>query len=432
MVEMKQVVASVRTDERIPWTSAPFFLMHAAALGVFFVPFSWDCVAICAAMYYLRMFGITAGFHRYFSHRGYKTGRAFQFVLAWLGCMSSQKGVLWWSGHHRNHHRYSDSERDIHSPKRGFWWSHMFWILCRRYEETLPSQLREFERYPEILFLNKYWIVGPVALGFVMFFLGGLPWLFWGLFMSTTLLWHGTFTINSLAHVWGSKRYETGDTSRNNFVLSMLTMGEGWHNNHHFYQSTANNGFFWWEIDLSFYILKALSWIGVVWDLRIPPAWVLEGKRRAHAGVSAADDHWAMPQSVLQAVEAVASLRAQIERAAQEAAESASQLRAHIAQRAAEIAESASKAAAEASECARKHAADLKAKWAAKAAQASEAAAQAAHEASEAAAKMAADVKTRVSEAYAEAASTAAKAASEAAVAAHKAAESVAPIAMKA
>src|SRR5205085_32804 len=134
---------------------------------------------------------------------------------------------------------------------RGFWWSHVVWILVPRFNETPESQLKEFGAYPELLFLNKYWIVGPVALGVIMFFTGGLPWLFWGLFMSTTLLWHGTFTINSLAHVWGSKRYETGDTSRNNLFLSLITMGEGWHNNHHFYQSTANNGFFWWEIDTS-------------------------------------------------------------------------------------------------------------------------------------------------------------------------------------
>lgn len=416
-----------RDDERVGLGSLPFWLMHVAALGVFFVPFSWDAVAICVGMYYLRMFGITAGFHRYFSHRGFKTGRVFQFVLAFLGAMSSQKGVLWWSGHHRNHHRYSDTELDIHSPKRGFIWSHMLWILVKRYDQTPEPQLREFSKYPELLFLNKYWVVGPIFLGVTMFLLGGWQWLAWGFALSTVLLWHGTFTINSLAHVWGGTRYETGDTSRNNFVLSLITMGEGWHNNHHFYQSTANNGFFWWEIDLTFYILKVLSVFGVVRDLRTPPAWVLEGKSQAHAP-AIVDTQWATPTSVLQAVEAVASLRAQIERAAHDAAESAHQLRARFAERGAEIAEAASKAAHEAAESARESAAAFKSRVAERAAEASHAAAVAAEEAAEAASKMAAELKLRVSGAYAEAAEAAAQAAAEASRAASQAAARAASV----
>jgi stearoyl-CoA desaturase (Delta-9 desaturase) len=395
-------------DERIRLSSAPFFVLHLFALGIFLVPFSWDCVVIFVAMYYLRMFGITAGYHRYFAHRGFKTGRVFQFVLAWLGLMSSQKGVLWWSGHHRHHHKYSDLPEDIHSPKRGFWWSHMFWILVPRYEGTPDSQLREFQKFPELVFINKHWWTGPTFLGFAMFAIGGTPWLFWGFFLSTVVLWHGTFTINSLAHVWGRRRYETTDTSRNNMILSLITMGEGWHNNHHFYQSTANNGFFWWEIDMSYYILKALSWVGVVWDLRTPPAWVLEGKKRANEGLVQVH---VMPASVLQAIEAVHALRAQIEQAAAEAEESAAALRDRLAQRAAEVAESASKAAHEAADAARQTATDLRARFA----EAAESAAQAAREASDAASKMAAELKTRVSVAAAEAAERAAKTADEAA-----------------
>lgn len=402
-------VSAKPSDEYIRWSSAPFFILHVLALGVFFLPFSWDCVAICVAMYYLRMFGITAGFHRYFSHRGFKTGRVFQFVLAWLGCMSSQKGVLWWSGHHRHHHKYSDMPEDIHSPKRGFWWSHMFWILVPKYEATPESQLREFKKFPELAFINKHWYLGPTFLGVTMFLIGGAPWLFWGFFLSTVLLWHGTFTINSLAHVWGRRRYETTDTSRNNFILSLLTMGEGWHNNHHFYQSTAANGFFWWEVDMSYYILKALSWAGVVWDLRMPPSWVLEGKTRANDGL-VAGPVYVMPASVLQAIEAVHALRAQVEQAAAEAEESAAALRHRIAERAAEVAEHASKAAHEAAESARQTATDLKARFA----EASASAAQAAREASDAAQKMAAELKTRVSIGAAEAAARAAVAADEA------------------
>jgi stearoyl-CoA desaturase (delta-9 desaturase) len=401
-------------------------LIHVAAIGVFFVPFSWSCVAIFVGMYYLRMFGITAGYHRYFAHRGFKTSRVFQFALAFLGLMSSQKGVLWWAANHRHHHKYSDLPEDIHSPMRGFWWSHHLWILVPRHERTPEELIRDFMKYPELRFINRHWWIGPTFLAVVMLAIGGLPWLFWGFVLSTVCLWHGTFTINSLAHVWGSKRYETGDTSRNNFVLSLITMGEGWHNNHHFYQSTANNGFFWWEIDMSYYVLRALSWLGVVWDLRMPPAWVLEGKPRAHQ-IASGDEKWAMPQSVLQAVEAVAHLKAQIERAAHEAAESAAQIRARLAERAAEAAESASRAAHEARDSARASAAALRSRLAERAAEAADAAARAAQDASDAASKMASDLSTRVSDAYAEAAATAARAAREAAESAAKAAASVAP-----
>ncbi len=266
-------------DEKVNWiTSIPFLFVHAAALGAFFVGFKWYYPVVALALYYVRMFGITAGYHRYFSHRSYKTSRAFQFVLAWLGAMSTQKGVLWWAGHHRDHHKYSDQPEDIHSPlQKGFWWSHVGWILCRKYEDTKVDRIRDFAKYPELRWLNKYHLVPPVLLAVALFLIGGLPLLVWGFFVSTTLLWHGTFTINSLSHVFGSRRYRTTDTSRNNWALALLTMGEGWHNNHHYYMSSANQGFFWWEVDASYYVLKAMSWLGLVWDLRKPPRHVLEG-----------------------------------------------------------------------------------------------------------------------------------------------------------
>jgi len=257
--------------------SVPFWLLHLFAVAAFFFPFRWSNVAAFAVAYCLGTFGIMAGYHRYFSHRSFKTGRVFQFVLAALGSLTSQKGVLWWSGHHRNHHKYSDTPLDIHSPKRGFFWSHALWFLSPKYMATSEAQQREFAKYPELAFLNDNWALGPVVLCATMLALGGLPWLFWGGFLAIVAMWHATFTVNSLAHVWGTRRYETTDTSRNNPLLALITFGEGWHNNHHHYQSSARNGFFWWEVDVTFYVLKALSWVGVVWDLRVPPAWVLEG-----------------------------------------------------------------------------------------------------------------------------------------------------------
>ena len=261
-------------DERIAWVrSIPFIVMHLVCLGVLFFPAHWYDVAACLGLYYVRMFGITAGYHRYFSHRAYKTNRVFQFLLALLGTTAAQKGPLWWAAHHRHHHRYSDQPEDLHSPTlRGFWWSHVGWIMVPKYEETRFDQIKDFARFPELRLLNKYPLVPPTVLGVGMFLIGGWPLLFWGFFLSTMLLWHGTFTINSLSHVFGKRRYQTTDTSRNNWLLALITCGEGWHNNHHYYQNTANQGWFWWEVDFSYYALKALSWVGVVSDLRTPSA----------------------------------------------------------------------------------------------------------------------------------------------------------------
>ncbi len=251
--------------------SIPFIGWHfLLPLAVLF-PFKWEYVAVVFVTYYLRMFGITAGYHRYFSHRAFKTNRVFQFVLAFLAQMGVQKGVLWWAANHRHHHRYSDMENDIHSPARkGFWWSHMAWILVKDYEETNVSAIKDFAKYPELVWLNKYFLVPPLVGLAVVYAIGGLPWAFYAGVVSTVLVWHGTFSINSLTHIFGSRRYLTTDNSRNSFILALITCGEGWHNNHHFHQNTANQGWFWWEIDFTFYALKVLSWFGVVSDLRLP------------------------------------------------------------------------------------------------------------------------------------------------------------------
>ncbi len=270
----------VREDEKLSkFTSIPFFLLHLSLLVPIWTGVRWEMVALLIFTYYLRMFGITAGYHRYFSHRAFKTSRVFQFILAFLAQSSAQKGALWWAANHRHHHKFSDQPEDIHSPvQRGFWWSHVGWILCKRYENTDYAAIKDFAKYPELVFLDKYPHVASLGAGAIVFLIGGWEALLWGGLISTVVLWHGTFTINSLSHVFGSRRYQTTDTSRNNFLLAMITMGEGWHNNHHHYQSTANQGFFWWEIDMTYYILKVLSWFGIVWDLRKPPQYILENR----------------------------------------------------------------------------------------------------------------------------------------------------------
>jgi stearoyl-CoA desaturase (delta-9 desaturase) len=252
-------------------SSIPFAAVHVVALaGALLVPFSWKLVALAVGLYYARMAFTTIGYHRYFSHRTFKTSRPFQFALAFLAETSAQKGALWWAAHHRIHHRYSDQPGDPHSPKMGFWESHVLWILRDGSAET--REIKDFSKYPELRFLNTWHLLPPVLLAVGLFLAGGFPALVWGFFVSTVLLWHGTFLVNSLNHVWGSRRYETTDTSRNNFLLALLTMGEGWHNNHHHYMASANQGFFWWEIDVSYNLIRAMQAVGLVWEVRTPPA----------------------------------------------------------------------------------------------------------------------------------------------------------------
>lgn len=270
------------SDERLdPLTSLPFFLVHAVAIvGVFLVGFHWWLPLVAVGSYYLRMSFVTSGYHRYFSHRAFKTSRWFQFVLAFMAETSAQKGALWWAAHHRDHHKYSDQPEDIHSPRQnGLWWSHIGWILSRKYDRTKLERIKDFAQYPELRWLNKYHVVPAILYAVAFFLVGGWPLVIWGFFVSTVLLWHGTFTINSLSHVFGKVRYPSGDDSKNNWLLALITGGEGWHNNHHYYQSTANQGFFWWEIDTSYYMLKAMSWVGLVWDLRTPPRHIRDGHK---------------------------------------------------------------------------------------------------------------------------------------------------------
>ena len=260
--------------DRMDWVrSIPFLSVHAVALATVLAgPLSWRLLALAMGSYAVRMFAITAGYHRYFSHRSYRTGRAFQLVLAVLGTTATQKGPLWWASHHREHHRFSDQPGDVHSPlQRGFWWSHVGWILSRRYATTRLDRIKDFAVFPELRWLDRNHLLPAVAYAAALWLAGGTPALLWGYFVSTVLLWHGTFLVNSLAHVVGRRRYATGDGSRNSALIALATLGEGWHNNHHHYQSAANQGWFWWEIDVTWYALRVLAVLGLVRDLRVPP-----------------------------------------------------------------------------------------------------------------------------------------------------------------
>jgi stearoyl-CoA desaturase (delta-9 desaturase) len=265
-----------RDDERVNWrTSAPFIALHFVPLLAIFTGVTRTALLLFAATYFARMFFVTAGYHRYFSHRAFHLGRIGQAIFAFGGITAAQKGPLWWAAHHRAHHRYADTDRDVHSPKRGFWWSHVVWILSDRFSATEIDEIKDFSKYPELRWLNKHDWVGPWSLGVVCWLIGGWSGLVVGFFASTIVLWHSTFLVNSLAHVMGRRAYETDDTSKNSLLIALITGGEGWHNNHHRYASSARQGFRWYQIDTTYYVLRVLSWFGVVRDLRPVPQRVL-------------------------------------------------------------------------------------------------------------------------------------------------------------
>lgn len=294
---------AVPSDGGINWFSiVPFATVHVLALGVFWVGVSPVAVVVCLALFWIRMFAITGFYHRYLSHRSYKTSRWFQFVFAIVGNSSVQKGPLWWAAHHRHHHQYSDKDQDVHSPvKRGFLYAHFGWIFARANARTKIQLVPDLAKFPELRVLDRFDVLIPILLGTSCFGLGvlletyapslgttGPQMLFWGFFLSTVLLANATFTINSLSHIFGRRRFETTDDSRNNWLLALLTCGEGWHNNHHHYPTAARQGFYWWEIDITYYGLLVLSKLGLIWDLKRVPAHILDKGRVSNRAEAAA------------------------------------------------------------------------------------------------------------------------------------------------
>lgn len=257
-------------EKRVEWLRvAPFIAMHAMCLGVFWVGWHPAAVATAAGLYLLRMFALTGFYHRYFSHRAFATSRAAQFGFALLGASATQRGPLWWAAHHRKHHRHADTPLDVHSPRQhGFLWSHVGWITSRANFATDLAEVPDLARYPELRFLDRFDLVVPLALAGALWAFGGWPYLIWGFFVSTVVLFHCTCLINSLAHRVGTRRFDTPDDSRNNFALALITLGEGWHNNHHRNPGVARQGLLWWEIDLTHCGLRVLEALHVVRDLR--------------------------------------------------------------------------------------------------------------------------------------------------------------------
>jgi stearoyl-CoA desaturase (delta-9 desaturase) len=266
--------------------ATPFIALHLGCLAALWTGVHLSDLMIAIGLYALRMFGITAGYHRYFSHRSFRTSRAFAFVLAFLAQSSAQRGILWWAGNHRQHHRFSDTDDDVHSPVRhGFWHAHFGWFFTEAHRRTDLNAVPDLAQCPELVWLDRHPYLPAVLTGLLVWVLAGWSGLVVGFLWSTVALWHATFSINSLAHLTGRRRYVTGDQSRNNLWLALLTFGEGWHNNHHHYQSAARQGFRWYEIDISYYALKALAATGLVWHLHKPPGHVVRGEQRLRRAV---------------------------------------------------------------------------------------------------------------------------------------------------
>jgi len=276
------------------WRFTPFLLLHLGCAAIVWVGVSPVAVAACAASYLLRMFAITAFYHRYFSHRTFRTSRGMQFLCALLGAAATQRGPLWWAAHHRRHHRHADAPGDPHRPADGLLHSHVGWFLGNQNFRTDRARVRDWLDYPELVWLDRFDLFVPVAYAAGLFALGawlgsaypgldtsGGQLLVWGYFVSTVLLTHATLLVNSVAHLWGGRRFATDDDSRNNPLVALLTLGEGWHNNHHRYPGSARQGFYWWQFDPSYWALRGLAALGLVWDLRSVPAKVLEEGRGA-------------------------------------------------------------------------------------------------------------------------------------------------------
>ncbi len=297
-----------------------FVIVHVGCLLAFLVECNWAVIIATVLLYYVRMFAITAFYHRYFSHRSFKAGRAMQFIMAAWGNTAMQRGALWWASVHRHHHKHSDDEHDVHSPRQfGFLWSHIGWLTSQRNFPTDYSRVKDLAKFPELVFLNRHDQVIPILYGLMLWGVGVLFEKFapgvgltggnlfvWGFFVSTALLLHGTFFINSLAHVFGRRRFKTDDDSRNSMTLAIMTMGEGWHNNHHRYMHSARQGFYWWEWDPSFYILKMMSWVGLVRDLKgVPETVYVEAK---NGGVPTSKPDTIAAPSEMESAETVGSM----------------------------------------------------------------------------------------------------------------------------
>ncbi|QDU63659.1 Fatty acid desaturase [Planctomycetes bacterium Pan216] len=269
----------------IAWMAA----MHLMCLAAPFY-FTWSALAVAFGLWFASCcLGVCFGYHRYLAHQGMKVSAPLRFVLYICGCISAQGSPTQWVATHRLHHARSDKPGDPHSPKEGVWWSHLTWLFAKQDPEVIEMLHRKYApdmlRDPLARFFERWFPVIPVALSGIMYLLGGLPWLLWGMGVRMTIGYHSTWFVNSATHLWGYRNYETTDDSRNNWWVALVTWGEGWHNNHHAHPRVARYGHRWWEVDTTWMVISLCRVLGLVQNVndRIPSGSRRISKRPAGA-----------------------------------------------------------------------------------------------------------------------------------------------------
>ena len=267
-----------------------YVVLVTAALGAIpFIEISPWAFAVAAGVVYFAGLSVTIGYHRYFAHRAFDTSRAFQFLLALVGCLALQKGPLWWVATHRAHHRHSDRADDPHSPVvRGFWYAHLGWMFSRDILSVDYSGVKDLAKFPELVWLDRFWRLPSLLFVAACYWALGWGGVVVGYCFPLAVMFQVTFAVNSVCHLFGSRRFETGEESRNNWWVALLANGEGWHNNHHRAPYSARHGFAWYELDSSYQVIRVLAWLGLVWGVKLPPPELLAGVDReaGEAGVA--------------------------------------------------------------------------------------------------------------------------------------------------
>ncbi|MBI3315954.1 MAG: fatty acid desaturase [Candidatus Omnitrophica bacterium] len=248
--------------------------MHVGALAGIFT-FSWKALGVCVFLWWLTGgIGICLGFHRYFTHRSFTTSRPVEYFLAVMGCLAGEAGPISWVAAHRYHHTYSDTDKDPHSPLKGFLWAHFTWLFGREDVLAKSDSCKRFTpdmaKDPFLVWLDKFHMLPAAVLAGVLVVLGGWPFLVWGMFVRSVLVYHSTWFVNSASHIWGYRSFQTQEMSRNNWWVALLSFGEGWHNNHHAFQRSARHGMRWWEVDLTYRTIQLLWALGLASDIHLP------------------------------------------------------------------------------------------------------------------------------------------------------------------
>ena len=265
--------APAKPDQYIAWVVLVWMgAIHAGALLAFNPAwFSWSALLVCVFLHWVTGgLGICMTFHRLLTHRSFATRpKALEYLLTIFGCCANEGGPIGWVADHRKHHAHSDDEDDCHTPRRSFGWAHMFWfmtpdITSRHSPEYYAKWAPDLTKDPVLMFLDRFHWVFAIGLMVGLYMVGGMPWLVWGGFVRAVGVLHATWLVNSATHVWGYRTHETRDDSTNLWWVALITYGEGWHNNHHAYQTSARHGLAWWELDMTYIGIKLMSYVGLV------------------------------------------------------------------------------------------------------------------------------------------------------------------------